>query len=155
MNIDLVGKIDGEEVELNEELKGTFLSIFNSYIKQKISGVKVKEKKEKKEKKTRNGSIHQPHLTSEEKQNIVARGSELQHLTAGGAAEVIRQEIGRPYSSMYVILTNAQKEGRLSFKKSDKSSIMENMRQAKKEKQENPQEEESPQTSMKSIFQRK
>lgn len=126
MNLSINITLDGEQLVLNEELNTTISGIINSYIKQKISGVKVKKAPNLNKPKN-------PHLTDEQKEVIIARATTLQHLTLGGASNLLSTEVGRPYATLYSILKNAVKEGKLKFKEFDRSAFNQELANKKHE----------------------
>ena len=110
MNIEIIVVIDGQQLSLNEELNTTINSIVNSYVKQKISRVKEKKITEKKAK-----EIRKPHLTEEQKTEIINRAKTLQDVTMSKAARVICDELDRAWSSIYMILKKGVSSGQLTF----------------------------------------
>ncbi len=140
MNIEVLISLDGENLPLNEDLQNIITKIINSYIKQKISGVKVKPAKDPNAPK-REG---RPHLTVEEKVDIYRRAKELQNEKLSRATDIISQEINRPFVTIRKYLGGWVKEGKLTFIKYEPSS-QEMVNRFK------PKEE----TSLRNIFQQK
>lgn len=118
MNLEILISIDGEQLPLNEELHATVSSIVNSYIKHKISGVKVKEKKVKvprdpfaPKRKTKRS------LTQEEETNIIYEARKYPHLTIGKIIKQVALVVPRGYGSLYKVIKEAQARGELTITK--------------------------------------
>ncbi len=104
MEIKVLVLIDGEQFPFNEELDSTISSIVNSYIKQKISGVKVKPAKDPNAPK-REG---RPHISPEEEDKIILRAKELAFTNSQNrTANIIAQEVGRSVAAVYKVIRNS------------------------------------------------
>ncbi len=115
MNIELVVIVDGEQLTLNEELGSTIGSIVNSYIKQKISGVKEKVSKV--------GGPRSPHMTPEQKQLLIARAQELEDKTFSEAMKILSTEFNRKVATVSHTVNKARKQGLVSFQATVQSEI--------------------------------
>jgi len=110
MNLELSISIDGETMQPNQELSATLNSIIQSYIKQKISGVKEKKIKVPKANKPR-----KPHPTQEQIQALLDRAKDLQDKNKSQAAKILMAEFGGKLNTIYGYLLKAEKTGQLKF----------------------------------------
>ncbi len=123
MNIEVLISIDGENLPLNEELQGTITGIVNSYIKQKISGVREKKVREPRDP-NKPPREARPHLTDEEIQHIFDSAKQLQHETRSKASQIIGETMNRAWGTIYTRLGNLEKAGQLKFKEFDRPMAM-------------------------------
>lgn len=132
LNIEILISVDGEQVVLNDELNSTINVIVNSYIKQKISGVKPAEKKVKaprdpnKPKQIRTLKA----WTLEEIEQIKIKAQDLanQEMSTTAIARNLAVEFGRSPSSLTNKLYELVKNGELQIKEFDYKQHLANIR---------------------------
>ena len=119
MNIEILVSVDGEQLPLNEELNTTISNLVNSYIKLKITGVKLKVAKVRVPRDPNAPKREaRPHLTEQEIETVVTRAAHLQDRTLTKASQIIAEEIGRSWTTIYGRLQKLVKRGELKFAES-------------------------------------
>ncbi len=140
-------QVDGEQLALNEELGSTISSIVNSYIKQKISGIK---KTISKPSKNPNKGPRSPHITPEQKQLLIARAQELEDKTFSEAMKILSAEFNRKVATVSHTVNKARKQGLVSFQPTIQSEVQKEVQKKAFEKK-----VETMPDSLRGMFQKK